>query len=304
MTQKWLNKYFAFSKREYNGLLALIFLILIIMTLPYLYHYIWPDQIDHRLEKVALNQLMTTDKSVRSVRNATYEHKNYRKNATFNRPLFFFDPNTATEKEWMRLGLSQKQSAGVLKYIAKGGRFRKKEDLKRMYTIDAHVYEQLAPYVHIATEDKLKSARKMVFSSPEVKKTEAAVVELNGADSSALDGVRGIGPAFAQRILRYRERLGGFYQKEQLMEVFGLDSVKYLELKGQLSVDLLGLKKIAINRAEFDDLKNHPYLKYKQVNALIQYRKQHGNYNSVADLNKVAILDPQTINRLAPYLIF
>ncbi len=64
------------------------------------------------------------------------------------------------------------------------------------------------------------------------------------------------------------------------------------------------IRKININTANFDILKNHPYLKYKQINAIIQYRKQHGNYTSVADLKKILILSPQTIEQIAPYLQF
>lgn len=109
---------------------------------------------------------------------------------------------------------------------------------------------------------------------------------------------------FANRIIKYRERIGGFYKKEQLMEVFGLDSVKYEEIKDQIVIDLTKLKRINVNTAEFADFKNHPYIRYKQVNALIQYRKQHGNYSNIADLNKVAILNQETINRLAAYLEF
>jgi competence protein ComEA len=110
--------------------------------------------------------------------------------------------------------------------------------------------------------------------------------------------------AFANRIVKYRARIGGFYKKEQLMEVFGLDSVKYTEIKDQIIVDVSKIKKININTVEIEDFKNHPYIRYKQVNALVQYRKQHGKYSNFADLNKVAILNQETIDRLAAYLEF
>ncbi|MNL38591.1 Helix-hairpin-helix motif protein [compost metagenome] len=86
--------------------------------------------------------------------------------------------------------------------------------------------------------------------------------------------------------------------------MFGLDSAKFDEVKGQVILDLSGIKKINVNTAGADDFRNHPYIRYKQVNALIQYRKQHGNYSNIADLNKVLILNQETISRLAPYLEF
>lgn len=88
------------------------------------------------------------------------------------------------------------------------------------------------------------------------------------------------------------------------MEVFGLDSLKYNEIKDQVEIDVSGIKKINVNTAGFEDFKNHPYIRYKQVNALIQYRKQHGNYSNIADLNKVAVFSQETIDRLAAYLEF
>jgi competence ComEA-like helix-hairpin-helix protein len=130
------------------------------------------------------------------------------------------------------------------------------------------------------------------------------MVNINLADTAMLDEIRGVGPAFARRIVKYRDRLGGFYQKEQLMEVYGIDSLKFEEMKAQVLIDASAIVKININKADFEALKNHPYLKYKEINAIIQYRKQHGNYNNMDDLKKVLILSPKTLIALAPYLIF
>lgn len=130
------------------------------------------------------------------------------------------------------------------------------------------------------------------------------VVELNTADSARLTQVRGIGPAFAMRILHYRNRLGGFHSKRQLKEVFGIDAGKYDEIKGEFKVNPRRIRKININKAEFDDLKNMPYLNFKQTNAIIEYRKQHGDYESVAEMKNVVILDSKILRKIAPYLIF
>jgi competence protein ComEA len=130
------------------------------------------------------------------------------------------------------------------------------------------------------------------------------MVELNAADSASLDDIRGIGPAFALRILNYRERVGGYVSTAQLMEVFGLDSLKFSEIKNQVRVDASLIRKININTATAENFKNHPYLRFKQINAIIQYRKQHGNYSNIADLSKVVVIPAETVARLAPYLIY
>ncbi|RZL31663.1 MAG: helix-hairpin-helix domain-containing protein, partial [Pedobacter sp.] len=133
---------------------------------------------------------------------------------------------------------------------------------------------------------------------------ELAIIDINNADTLQLDEIKGVGAAFARRIANYRNKLGGFYKKEQLLEVFGLDTAKFLEIKDQVKIDASAIKKININTATFDDLKSHPYLKFKQINAIIQYRKQHGNFNKPEDLKNVLILSPQTIQNLTPYLTF
>ncbi|RVT96503.1 helix-hairpin-helix domain-containing protein [Mucilaginibacter limnophilus] len=129
-------------------------------------------------------------------------------------------------------------------------------------------------------------------------------VEINSADSATLTTVYGIGPSFARRIIKYRELLGGFYSKEQLKEVYGLDENKYLEIKDQLKIDASAVKKININKASAYELNRLPYLDYKQANAIEQYRLQHGNYTSAAALQEIMILDKQTIDKIKPYLSF
>lgn len=118
-----------------------------------------------------------------------------------------------------------------------------------------------------------------------------------------METVRGIGPAFASRIIKYRNRLGGFHSKDQLREVYGLDSIKYEQIKDQLRVSGT-IRKININTSTFNELKTHPYLNYKQINAIIQYRKQHGNYTDIDDLHQVSILNPEFLRKIAPYLSF
>lgn len=136
------------------------------------------------------------------------------------------------------------------------------------------------------------------------KAAPGVVIEVNGADSAKLTELNGIGPSFARRIITYRNHLGGFVKKEQLLEVFGLDLERYVGLKSQVSVDTSHIKKIHINSVNFDGLKYFPYLTYKQMNAIIQFREQHGEYESLADLGNIAIMDKQTLQKIKPYITF
>lgn len=297
--KNWLINNFGFSKREYNGLLYLLLLILLVTFTPYIYQYYrYKNQISTPQEKLALQKLELVDRHHRK----KYENtRNEIEGSNLKQPVryFPFDPNVITEKEWQQFGLSYKQAMSIVNYVKKGGKFYKPEDLKKIYTISPEKYEALLPYVSIAKADQ--PDKKPTFT---YEKKAPVSVEINTADTLELDKIKGVGAAFARRIVKYRERLGGFYSKEQLLEVFGVDTPKFLEIKDQVKIDLDGIKKIDINKVEFDDLKRHPYLTFKQMNAIIQYRKQHGPYKSIADLNKVLILKPEVIQKMAPYLEF
>jgi competence protein ComEA len=294
------SEMFGFSKRELNGLTLLMFIILLVTVIPYAYRYYANFQpSENPREKEALQKIVLVDR---------YQKKSYRDfQDDFDKPkaeklvkYYQFDPNEIDVTVWQDFGLSYKQAMSIVNYVKKGGKFRKPDDLKRMYTISPEKYEALLPYVEIhQTEKVYASADKF-----KLEKKAAIVVEINTADTLQLDKIRGVGASFARRIVKYRERLGGFHAKEQLMEVFGIDSVKFSEIKDQVRIDVDAIKKININTAEFETLKQHPYLKYKEMNAIIQYRKQHGPYKSTADLRKIVILSPQTIDKIAPYLIF
>jgi competence protein ComEA len=301
--KNWLNNYFGFTKREYNGLLVLMVILLLISVLPYVYSTFWVKQtLISNEEQVAIQKLILVNQQepnyYAKMRNQVEDSE-----ATPPTTLFKFDPNVIDVTDWQKLGLSVKQAQSIINYRNKGGKFYKPEDLKKMYTISSKKFEQLAPYIAIENTNTKYIKQEYAKQAPYVKK-ELVIVEINSADTLQLDEIKGVGAAFARRIAKYRDKLGGFYKKEQLLEVFGLDSIKFNEIKDQIKIDVSNLKRININTAEFDDLKNHPYLKYKQINAIVQYRKQHGKYNDIADLKKVAILTPQIIQNLAPYLIF
>lgn len=293
--RKWLHTYFDVSKSEFNGLLVLFALILLVAILPLTFDWLNAGDLAMK-DQPQIKELEWMEQ----VRKSQLAAK-----SRFNRvkPMvkpFEFDPNDLDVAGWQKLGLSFKQAQAVINYVNKGGKFYKTEDVKSMYTINAALYARLEPFIKIKGE-KLKEARPIY---PKYPSKHLQVFEVNTADTLQLQEIRGVGPAFARRIAKYRDRLGGFYKLEQLLEVYGLDSLKYAEIKGQLRINMPALHKININTADFDDLKSHPYLNYKQVNAIIQYRKQHGNYTSFADLKKVIILPPETVDNLAPYLSF
>jgi len=303
--KRFLQSYFGFTKKELNGILVLCILLILITLSPYVHDLFFKPEVQ---EYADFNREVQQFLASARQQDSTSDDRNSRPSGErFKAVLFTFDPNGLDDNSWKKLGLSSRQIRVIKNYEAKGGRFYNKTDLKKMYSISEQKYRELEPYIVIATdqpwreESRLPEARRYEAGK---KERVAVMVELNAADSAELETIRGIGPAFASRIIRYRDRLGGFYRKEQLRDVYGIDSLKYEELKDQVEANPSAIRKINVNRASFEEIKKHPYLSFKQMNAIIQYRKQHGEYRSIADLKKIAIMNDEILRKIEPYIIF
>ena len=192
---------------------------------------------------------------------------------------FRFDPNTVSEEALVRLGLSPKQAASIGNYRSKGGRFRKKEDFAKMYVVSDSLYARLEPYIDIPK------------------------LELNSADSAALVRLKGIGPFYARRIISYRERLGGFSDIRQMMEVEGLDSVRFSGFRDDISVDTARIVKIDIWRDSLPRLVSHPYIGEKVARRIERFRNVYDSTHwSAGNLLKEHVFTEDQFSLLYPYL--
>lgn len=130
------------------------------------------------------------------------------------------------------------------------------------------------------------------------------VIDINSADTLQLQQLRGIGPAFARRIVKYRSLLGGFANKEQLLEVYGMTEDRYCQFASQIIVDTSLITKIPINKATVEQLRRHPYLDYYQASAIVKYCRQIGALQTPSDLLLVNLIDEETFTKILPYIQF
>ncbi|RYF82997.1 MAG: helix-hairpin-helix domain-containing protein, partial [Chitinophagaceae bacterium] len=211
-----------------------------------------------------------------------------------------FDPNMISAEDWKKLGLRDKTIATILNFRSKGGKFRKPEDIKKIWGLFPDEAERLMPYVQIAQAAPAYEQRMPTYANT-VKPT-LAHIDINAADSNAFIALPGIGSKLSQRIINFRNRLGGFYDVEQVKETFGLHDSVFQKIKPMLQVDG-GVKRININTATLEELKMHPYIKYHLANAMVQYRQQHGNFSTVDDLRRIMIVTDEIFKKLRPYLV-
>jgi competence protein ComEA len=286
-----VKNYLSITKTEWNGMVVLVVLIAAVLAAPHIGQLFYKDtSINFKKFEAAAAQLRQAGGEAYIQDDEAPDSKH--DSAVVHPTLFAFNPNNLPVKQWQKLGLTMRQIKGIKNYEAKGGRFYNKADVKKMYTLTTADYNRLEPYIAIPEKDERGSELPFI------------TVELNTADSAKLTLLKGIGPGFARRIIGYRTRLGGFCRKQQLKEIFGFDDSKYHDVQGQVTVNARKVHKIDINHAVFSDLKNFPYLSYKQVNAIIEYRKQHGNYEALDEMRNIAIMDDEILRKIAPYLVF
>lgn len=192
---------------------------------------------------------------------------------------FNFDPNTVSLEDLQRLGLSPRQAESIESYRSKGGRFRTKADFQKMYVVSDSLFSRLEPFIDIPK------------------------LELNAADSAALVALRGIGPWYARKILDYRERLGGFFDKTQLLEIDGIDAERFAGLSDEVTADAARIRRIDLWHASDSLLARHPYIGGRGARSLVRYRTLYDSTRwTLPDLAREQVLPVENIEKLKKYI--
>ncbi len=303
----FLRYYLIFNKEERSGSILVLALILFftVLTLSYRFHksQVASDTTEFQKELNAF--LASAELKQEEDLSQKFIAQEIASPSQPASQLFVFNPNTATEEDFVKLGLTKKQATGILNYRNKGGKFRKKEDFAKMYTVSKELYERLEAFIVIPEEqpkENFYADKKVIFEKKEYPPKQTVLVEINTADSLELIKVRGIGPYIAMKIIEQRTKLGGFYSKEQLREVYKVDSVRYTEIEPFLTVDPFEIKKLNINTATVDELKVHPYIRYNIANSIVSIRQQHGRFSSIEGIRKSHLVTEDVMRKIAPYL--
>ncbi len=284
------KEYLTLSMRERRGLSILLSILLFqLIFLFYLnnidLNYPYPD-------------FDTVKKLQDEIRHEEISPLKFKSSAVIATSLSVFDPNQLTAQKWMDFGLSEKQANSVLNYLKKGGSFRTKKDVLKIYGMNDKLYTALYPYIDLP--DSL--VRKEHFPKKK-EQFSARVVDLNKADSIALEKLKGIGPTLASRIVKYRNLLGGFITTEQLKEVWGLNDTLYQLIIPQIQISTpIEIRFLNLNIDSFPALASHPYVGKKIAGLILNYRKQHQRFNNTDELKNLPLLTDENFRKLAPYL--
>ena len=237
----------------------------------------------------------------------------FRKEASFgNKPqvavnLKPFDPNTATESDLLGLGLEKKTVKNLLKYRENKGIFRKKEDLKKLYSFSDIDFIRIEQFVQIidnqsiAKANHIEDSKELVIKN--IEKLQRPIIDINQATYNDLLELRGIGSIFAARIINHRDKIGGFATLEQLKEVYGLPDSTRQNIAPYLKLTTSVYRKLHINKTEPDALM-HPYLTRKQAESLVRYRLNHGEFKNMNDIKLTGVFSESNLEKLRPYVSF
>lgn len=218
-----------------------------------------------------------TSEVIRSNSSHSPRVENVRANAPRkNVESFSFNPNTASVDDLCRLGFSQKQAQSIVNYRAKGGTFHRKSDFAESYVVSDSIFKRLEPYINIP------------------------LVDLNVADSAALDALPGIGGWFALKILEHRTALGGYSYKEQLMDIYRFDQEKYDALSDLVTIRLENIKPYPLWTLPADSLSRHPYIgNMETARAIVLFRENNPKSQcTIKGLADAGVLSFESYSRL------
>jgi len=324
--------FFYFNKGEKRAIICLTILILSAQAALWTTDY-WIPLLPEKLTKALAERevLKTFQDSLTGKGSDRFKYKNGNNNKgvayskTISGKLIPFNPNTADSVLFVSLGLKPYVAKNILKYRKKGGVFRKTEDFARIYGIEPALFERIKPFIRlqdqrsdfprkeqslvstgnvseISRQNNVTSA--VQATSSVSKPAELNRMEINRMDTTTLQQLKGIGSVTADRITRYRNRLGGFYSMHQLEEIKGLYPETLTRLQAMLKMDTTQITKLNANKVSLEKLKAHPYISFYQAKVIVELRKARSGIKNIRELADFKEFTAADIERLKWYLAF
>ncbi len=280
-----------FSRSQRNGLIVLSFLMVLSFFIPKLFGlFETHNRTDFSEYEKQIDNLYKQKKTLYA---KTQPKKDIK--------LFKFNPNVLDEQAFYKLGLSPKQVKQILNYRDKGGKFKIKTDLAKIYAIDNNTYQKLEPYIQLP--EKIKHQTTKVKNKVKTFSKNQKVVKVNicTADEKTLQTIKGIGAVFSKRIVAFRNKLGGFYSKNQLKEVYGISPEIFQKIEPQVFVEGK-VTKLNVNFSTAGELSKHPYISKKLGKQIAKERSINGAYKSLDDFIKRINIFSDELEKLKPYI--
>ncbi|XOV93226.1 MAG: helix-hairpin-helix domain-containing protein [Bacteroidota bacterium] len=302
--RRWIMNTFGFSKSETNGSLILLTMVMLTGIIPRL---IMNKTMNHEVsvnkDKITLRQWYSSIKnSVILPDEETLTESTFITEESPSFDFVSFNPNSVSIDALLKMGFPNQVATNMINYRNAGGSYKIKSDLKKVYGMSDNLYTGIEPFIELPTElDHTAGIPKIVETKESTIERNESIISINKASAMELQSIYGIGPTLSERIIKYRNLLGGFYSTAQLNEVYGLETRVIEEIESRVIIDST-LTMIDINSVEQKELSSHPYINYSLAKAILNYRKVHGPFQKKSDLKLIKIVSDSTFNKLSPYI--
>jgi len=281
------------TSSQQNGIFLLAGLIIIALISIAYYNYKYPEfQNQYSIVDTTLQKKIDSLKLIKAESKKTYTSK-----------IYPFNPNFLKEGKAYRLGLSADEHNRLLDFREKGKWINSAEDFQRVTQVSDELLNKIKPYFKfpdwvIEQQNNIQTRPKKPQSLSFKEKTD-----LNTATVEDLKQVNGIGEALSIRIVRYRDKIGGFRSNLQLKDIYGLRPDVIEKITAKITVKSnLNQAKIDINSASLIELTEIPYFDYELAREIYQFIKVNQGIESFEELSKIQQFPTYKIDRIKLYL--
>ncbi len=301
-----IRKYFGISMREANGVFLLLIILIIVLLSPLVYNqFLYNGYSNYRLDAVKLDSLTDIyEENLRNITNANQEI------STVPDTIFPFNPNTISFEQMILLGFDSVISRRITRYRNKSGQFFVKRDLLKIYDFPESLYNDLEEYIDLPDgipEEQHEQVQTQGWTGniSAKKSTPQMKLNINLADTGQLMILKGIGSILSNRIIKYRDLLGGYSNIDQLNDVYGLRGKALQLIKSVVFIDSLFIpEKIEINFSGWEEMVRHPYINSQLANDILKLRSDKGYLKNIDQLREIPCTNDSILLRIEPYIKF
>ena len=294
MASNTLKSYFKYTSSQRKGIFLLLFLIIVFQLVYFFGDFKWLQTIENNKEK---QQWL-------SLQSQIDEAKQEKQDDTPK--IYPFNPNFITDFKGYKLGMSTQEIDRLIEFRKTNKYVNSAQEFQAVTKVSDSLLNSISPFFKfpdwVTNKKEFKSFSKQNFD----KKGKTVVLDINQATKEDLKKVYGIGDGLSDRILKEKEKLGGFVTMNQMNDVWGLSPEVIVKLNEQFKIATLpNIKKININSASIKELMQFPYFsKYQLAKSIVTYRSMNGEIKNIEDLTKIKDFPVEKANIIVLYLEF
>ncbi len=245
----------------------------------------------HEKVKITHEDLIVVQEELLQAEEERKQERNQKHEKHYSIPASSFDPNQYTVQDWVKLGLSEKQADVIVRFSERG--LYSNDDLKRIFVLPEALYELIKDSTFYPVRENSEKY------TPAPK--EQVFLDLNTATAEDFEKIPGIGKYFASKMVSYRDQLGGYISREQLLEIRKFDTQKLEAIDRYIYLKAVPVRQMNINEVDFETLRSHPYITYEVANSIVKMREQK-EYRELDDIRRSKLIDDELFRKLEPYL--